>query len=165
MEHLLLLRNIMEKEEADYCRLLTLSEQEKDAVIQNDIPTLSSILEKQQEVLTDINGLEAEKQRIVSVIRREANLPEGGLGVQDVIKTAPEPLHRELRGLLTEIEDISKRIHRINSLNRTLIETQLQYTQFCMNTLTGRDAAPATYSGSGRVQESSAQRCLVDQAI
>lgn len=155
----------MVKEEGDCCELLALSEQEKNAIVENDVPTVSSIIEKQQAILADLKKLGAEKQNILSALRGEMSLPEGRLRVQDVVEGAPLPLRAELEALLGGIEELGQKLHRISALNRTLIETQLQYTMFCMNTLTGQDGMPSTYSGSGRVQEGTAQRCLVDQAI
>ena len=155
----------MAKEEGDCCELLALSEQEKNAIVENDVPVLSSILEKQQAILADLKKLTVEKQSILSALGGEAGLPEGRLQVQDVNQSAPLPLRGEMQALAGEIEELGQKLHRISALNQTLIETQLQYTMFCMNTLTGRDGMPSTYSGSGRVQEGTAQRCLVDQAI
>lgn len=165
MNRLLLLRDVMEGEEGVYRELLTLSEQEKDAVIQNDVKSLSSITEQQQTVLDAIKKLEADKGNLLSEIQNEGGWPEGRLRVQDVILRAKGPLYDKLQSLVKELEDLNKKIRRISALNKTLIETQLQYTMFSINTMAGQDSSPGMYSGSGRVQESTAQHCLVDQAI
>ena len=166
MDRLHLLRGIMEGE-TDACnKLLALSEQEKDAVVKNDVKSLSSIIEQQQTVLDTIKKLERDKGNILSEIRHEDGLPEGRLSVQDVIHSAQEPLRGKLQSLVKGLNDLNNKLQRMSALNKTLIETQLQYTSFSINTMTGRDGTPGTYSGSGRVNEASAaHHCLVDQAI
>ena len=156
----------MESQLKEYRALLSLSQQEKDAVIKNDVSTLASVVEQQQSVLSVIKKLETEKERLLSEARTLSGLVDGKLRISDVIQYAREDVRGKLQSLADDLEDTGKKLRAISMLNKTLIDTQLKYTAFWINMLTGQGSTPATYSGAGHVNEGSVgQPCLVDQAI
>lgn len=164
MERLSLLRDLMEHETEAYAALLALSEQEKDAVVKNDVKTLSCIVEKQQSALTSIRKMEKDKTGLLAGFRAE--LPDKDVSLADIIQGAEGLLGAELRRLSDQLNAAGVQLRQLNTLNQTLINTQITYTTLCMNLLTGRDGAPGTYSGSGRVNEArGGNHSLVDQAI
>ena len=166
MDTLLLVRDILVQEADACCELLTLSEQEKVSIIQNDVQALASIVDKKQSALTTIQKLKAKRDSLMDGGQGDAELSGGRKRLDDFIGTAQGDLRDELSGLVAKLEAVIIKIKSINALNRMLIETQQKYTSFCINLLTGRDGTPGTYSGSGRMDEArEANQCLVDQAI
>ena len=162
----LLLKEIMEGELNEVSTLAELSRQEKEAVIENDVPLLSAIVERQQLTLSAIKKLETKKDNLLAGIREASSLPDGKLCVMDVIQNVQGEMRGELESLAKDIENTSKELRRISKVNKMLINTQLNYTSFCINTLTGQENTSGIYSDSGHVSEEPAMKhCIVDQAI
>lgn len=165
MERLFLIEKNLDNEINIYKELLLLAQQQKDALINNDIRLISALTEKQQSALVSVKRLEAEREEALSGIYAEEGLPEESR-LRDVIKTAGKPMRGRLETLTGELESMAAKLRRAGELNSMLIDTQLSYTSFCINLITGGDSSPGTYSGSGRMNEGSAAHCrLVDQAI
>jgi flagellar biosynthesis/type III secretory pathway chaperone len=166
LEHLFYLSELMESEVSAYKELLALTQQEKDAVTKNDVQALSSIVEQQQSALAVIKKLEAEKQNLLAGIRADAGMPGDKLRLKDAIMTARGELREKLQGLARELESTAARLRRAGTVNRMLINAQLQYTSICLNLMTGRGSTPGTYSGSGRMDEGcAANPSLMDQTV
>lgn len=166
MDRWLALQDILEQE-ADACsELLSLTEQERVALTQNDVQALSSIVEKKQSALNGMQALGDKRNACIADLLGSAESPQGGLGVEEIIQTAEGEIGQELKHQFAKIQDLAIQLKKATALNQTLIDTHQQYTSFCINLLTGRDEAPGTYSESGRLQEKrEADPRLVDQAI
>lgn len=157
---LLFLEDSLRFETDAYRELLMLSRQEKDAIIKNDVRTLSSIVERQQKLLGSIKKTESERNGRFSGSQNEKPL------IKDLIDGAPPERREALLTLAGELEGTAAELQRAGALNKMLIDTQMQYASFCLNLLTGKSGAPGTYSESGRVnEESEAHRRLVDRTV
>ena len=163
---MLLLRNILAQEVETCCDLVTLSEQEKVSIIQNDVQALASIVEKKQTALNVMQDLKGKRDNLTDEMQAEGDMKEGRQRLDAIIRTAQGGLRSELKSLVDKLEGMIVKLKSLNALNRMLIDTQQKYTSFCINLLTGRDSVPGTYSGSGRMDEArETNQCLVDQAI
>lgn len=164
---MLSLRDILAQEVDTCCDLVALSEQEKAAIMENDVQALSSIVEKKQTALNTMHKLKVKRDDLVDGIQIEDEDTDAARQRLDaVIGTAQGEIKNELTYLVDKLEGVIIKLKSINALNRMLIDTQQKYTSFCINLLTGRDSVPGTYSGSGRMDEThESNRCLVDQAI
>ena len=166
MDTMLLLRDILAQEVDACCELVTLSEQEKTAIVQNDLPALSSIIEKKQSALNLMQNLKRQRDGMTDGMQGEADQGTGRQRLDAVIRTVQGELQNELISLVDSLEGTIAKLKSINALNKMLINTQQKYTSFCINLLTGQDSTPGTYSGSGRKDEvRETNPCLVDQAI
>ena len=155
----------LENEIGAYKELLSLTEQEKNALIKNDVQSVSALVERQESALASIKKLGAERADALSLFCAEAGMPEDSR-LPDVIETAGGALCEKLRNLAKELERTAAKLRRAGALNRMLIDTQLQYTSFCINLLTDGGNPMNTYSGSGRMSEGcTANHRLVDQEI
>ncbi len=155
----------METQLKEYRTLLVLSQQEKDAVMKNDVETLALVVEKQQSVLAVINKLETKKDGLLSQMQVLSG-SDRELSISDVIQYAREDARARLQRLSDDLVDTGKKLRAISVLNKVLIDTQLTYTSFWINMLTGQGSTPGTYSDAGLVTDGNAgQHRLVDQAI
>lgn len=165
MNHLQYLAELLENEINAYNELLALAMQEKDAVIKNDVQFVSVIVEKQQCTLAIVKKLEAERENALCAFRKKAGLSDGGR-LCDVIKTDQGAMGEKLKRLVKELESTAAKLRRAGALNKMLIDTQLQYTSFCINLLAGGEHSLNTYSGSGMINEGCTNHHrLVDQTV
>ncbi len=166
MEHFFYLKDIFKKEIELYDGLLVLSQEEKEAVMKNEVNSLSEIVEKQKAALAEIKKLETEKEKSFTDIREILGLPAAKKRVKDIIEAAPVGLREELKDLAQELEHTAMKLRRAGTINKMLIDAQLQYASYCINLMTGTQDTLNIYSGSGRMEEGCAVRpSLVDQTV
>ncbi len=151
MENRLFLKDSLNGEIAVYQELLLLSEQQKEAVINNDVKSISSIAEKQQSLLNSLKKIKSERDG------RLGDLWQKSEGVE---------LGDELKRLFARRENEAGKLRAASALNKTLINTQLEYTSFCINLITGQGSVPGTYSGSGTIKDEGVPYSrVIDQTI
>lgn len=165
MEHLFnKLKGLIARQTAVYGRLLELSRKEKDAIIKNDVPALNMIVEEEQKELQIIMQLESERKELFCSFSEQTGIEK--LYIRDIIGLTDGDAREELKATEDELEHTAAELNRINKLNKTLIETQLQYSSFYMNLLTGPINTMDTYSNSGRLSDkNNANNRLLDQTI
>lgn len=157
------LKDSLTGESTAFQDLLLLSEQEKEAVIHNDVQSISTIVEKQQSILNTLKKIRSEREeRIASLIRDDRQKPHS---LKELVNSVPGTPGDELRHLFAQRENAAEKLRATTALNRKLIDTQLQYTSYCMNLITGQGSVPGTYSGSGTIKDESVQPSLFDQSI
>lgn len=153
MEDHLFLKDSLNGEIAAYQELLLLSEQQKEAVINNDVKSISSIAEKQQSLLNALKKIRSERDGRLGALWQKGAGDGGKLG-------------DELKRLFAQRESEANKLRAASALNKTLINTQLEYTSFCINLITGQGSVPGTYSGSGTIKDEGVPySCMIDQTI
>lgn len=164
MEHWLFLKDSLSREIQALQDLLLLSEQEKEAVIQNDVQSISSIVDQQQSILNALNSIRSERERRMETLFADLFAPDKPLQWNTILNAAPDAIRDELKQLLTQLESAADKLRTITDLNKKLIDTQLQYTNYCINLITGQGGMPGTYSGSGTLKEEAAHS-IFDQSV
>lgn len=158
------LKDLIARQTAAYGKLIELSRKEKDAIIKNDVPELNVIVEEEQKELKSIMQLESERKELFYSFSKETGVDK--LYMRDIIGMTDGAVHEELKATEQELEDTAAELNRINKLNKTLIETQIQYSSFYMNLLSGPVNAMDTYSNSGRLSDkNTVNNVLLDQSI
>ncbi len=153
----------LSSETALYKDLLAVCERQKEAVIGNDVKAVAAIVEEQQSGLNALKKLKLEQDKLLSALACEdQRIPK----LEEILELAPIGLKDELKRLLESRQAQATKLRTEGSLNRTLIDTQLQYTSFCLDLMTGRDSIPGTYSGSGALKDDGVpRRKIIDQSI
>jgi len=163
LDNPLFLKDSLSREISALQDLLLLSEQEKEAVIQNDVQSISSIVEQQQSLLNALKTIRTEREGRLSSLSG-SRAPDEPLNLKDVIDALSGETGDELRRLFAQRESVAQQLRSITALNRKLIDTQLQYTSYCVNLITGQGSTPGTYSESGAIKEGGA-RSIFDQSV
>ena len=159
------LKDVLTAEKNAYCDLLSLSEKKKDILIINDLPGLNEIIRQETAIMRDIKPLAVEREALSKKIRERYGLTNRE-SIDDAISLAKGRLKDELTALKKEYGRIIKKLSDSNALNRKLLETQMQYTTFCIGVLTQNGNSSDIYNGSGGVTEDQSSRFgLIDQKI
>jgi hypothetical protein len=161
LEIWLFLKDSLNGEIAAFHDLLLLSEQEKEAIIQNDVQSISSIVEKQQSLLNALKTIKSERERRLSAHGKDDQPQQ----LKELVDSVQGALGDELRRLFAQRESAAEKLRTATALNRKLIDTQLQYTSYCINLITGQGSVPGTYSVSGTIKEEGVQPSIIDQTI
>ncbi|HWR22914.1 MAG TPA: flagellar export chaperone FlgN, partial [Feifaniaceae bacterium] len=81
-----------------------------------------------------------------------------------IIKNVPDEERRELDRLRGRYQEVVRELSALNELNQGLLQTQLQYTSFCMDMLMQAKPVGGTYGSTGQANAEYQQgRRLIDQ--
>jgi flagellar biosynthesis/type III secretory pathway chaperone len=154
---------LITREISVYSGLLDLSSTEKEAIIKNGVPEINAIVADKQSLLQKLKQLESARKELFCSFSEKSGVQNPNY--QRIIDTAKGAAREKLLGLATELEDKAAELRRINALNKALIDTQMKYTSFFLNLITGASESASTYSNSGRLTEKNESYSLLDQTI
>lgn len=143
MEDLL---DTLEKENAEYEKLLALSMRKTPVIVSADLEQLQQITDEEQEVVSSINRLDKVRndcmKQIAGVINKDVNELTLGM-VVDIFKKKPAE-HKKLADVYDRLKNNVYQMKRVNEQNRELIKSSLELVQFDLNVLQAMKAAPET---------------------
>lgn len=143
MEDLL---DTLEKENAEYEKLLTLSMRKTPVIVSADLEQLQQITDEEQEIVSSINRLDKVRndcmKQIAGVINKDVNELTLGM-VVDIFKKRPVE-YKKLADVYDRLKNNVYQMKRINEQNRELIKSSLELVQFDLNVLQAMKAAPET---------------------
>ena len=138
--------DVLEKEDAEYIRLIALSEQKTPVIIKGDLDELNRITEAETEIVAVIQKLEKERIQIMKDIAEVTNRKAEDIKLGELVKMMDKRPAEQAR--LTALHDKLKgtmdRIKQVNEQNRELLEDSLEMVQFEMNLLQSLKTAPET---------------------
>lgn len=140
------LAEILDGENEEYQKLLDLSTGKTEVIVKGDLDALSLITEKEQEVVSRINALEASRSRTMTEIARILNTDVAGLKLETLIglleKKPTEQkklavVHDKLRATLYEMKTVNER-------NEELLKNAIEMVNFNLNLIQAMKKAPQT---------------------
>jgi len=143
MEDLL---DTLEKENAEYEKLLQLSMKKTPVIVSADLEQLQQITDEEQEIVSSINRLDKVREdcmrQIAGVINKDVKELTLGM-VVDIFKKRPAE-HKKLADVYDRLKNTIQQMKRVNEQNRELIQSSLELVQFDMNMLQAMKTAPET---------------------
>ncbi|MBQ0027893.1 MAG: flagellar protein FlgN [Lachnospiraceae bacterium] len=138
--------NILDVENGEYEKLLSLSMKKTPVIISADLETLSRITDDEQEIVNRINALDKKRDEGMKDIANVINKDVNSLKLTDLIemlKSRPAE-QQKLAEVYDKLTDTLSQMKRINEQNKELIESSLEMVQFDLNVLQAYKAAPET---------------------
>lgn len=143
MENLI---DVLEKESAEYEKLLALSMQKTPVIVSEDLEKLAQITDEEQLIVSRINHLDVIRNEAVKDIANVLNKDVTKLKIVDLIKmlgSRPDE-QQKLAAVFDKLQANVKGVARVNEQNRELIQSALDMVKFNMNVLQSMKAAPET---------------------
>lgn len=143
MENLLM---VLEKENSEYERLVELSTQKRQIIIDGNVPGLGEITSKEQDITSNIKNLENKREEVIKdmaiVLSKDAN----ELTLTNMIAFLNnQPKEQEkLRAIQTKLKDTIGRMVDINNQNEILIQQALEMVEFDLTLFKSMRQAPTT---------------------
>ena len=138
--------DVLEKEDAEYVRLIALSEQKTPVIIRGDLDELNRITEAETEIVAVIQKLEKERIQIMKDIAEVTNRKPEDIKLGELVRMMDKRPAEQAR--LTALHDKLKgtmdRMKQVNEQNRELLKDSLEMVQFEMNLLQSLKTAPET---------------------
>ncbi len=163
MQKLQPLLEVMIQEKDIYRNLLELSVQKRVVLIQNDVPALEGIVQREKGLVQTTRELETQRQKLMDGIAADLDIGSEDTTLTRVVEVCEEPLKGEFISLKEELRGVVAELSQSNDTNKKLIQTHLDYTSFCIRLLT--DAGEGqTYNNKGATNEEGSNKYRVFDA-
>ncbi len=120
---------------------------QQDGLVRCDIKAITDNVSKQIEILKKIEGIEVERNKILSSLGQDA---DGGIKFEALIEYAPDYISRRLASLRETLREVVSQIRKVNEQNQVLIRQSLSYVQGMLREIAGEDDA-CGYGVDGKV--------------
>lgn len=143
MENLL---TILEEENSEYERLVELSAQKRQVIIDGNVPGLEEVTGREQDVASRIINLENKREEVINDMAIVLSKDAKDLTLTNMIAFLnKQPKEQEkLRGIQTRLKNTIKQMEEINRQNEELLRQALEMIEFDLNLFKSLRQAPTT---------------------
>lgn len=138
--------NVLNEENGEYQKLLSLSLRKTPVIISADLEALASITDEEQVIVSALGRMDKKREQcmadIANVINRDVKTLKLG-DLVDMLASRPAE-QQKLAEITDELSSTIAQMKRCNEQNKTLIESSLEMVQFDMSVLQASKVAPET---------------------
>ncbi len=145
------LAQILERHCAAYSDLCTLLEAQREAIRDNDLAELRSLLTTQERMLMSIAADEARREEVQKELSRCLNISQENQNLQQLVQAEGiSPFHqRRLNSARTEAVQLMDRVKLLNDENRSLVQEALKFVAYSLEGIRLMSRTGLTYAGDG----------------
>lgn len=162
---LAVLLEILEEQKAIQGVLVELSERKTKAIASGKTDALSAIVEEEKGLLAQIKAVEKKQGRCVDKLAALLNISPADVRMSLIIEAAQGEQREKLVKLRDELSAlVDKQIHS-NEINMKLLQMNMDYVQFLINTTSRQQAAPVYSTGGKLDKPAEAAKRLLDRKV
>jgi hypothetical protein len=135
---------VLGDEEKIYSEIIPVAEKKTQIIVNNDLQSLNSITEEEQELLGKISKLEKKRQEVIRNIGIVMNKKESELNFVTIIEllNGQEKEQEELRKLHDKLKRTIDILSTLNERNQMLIKQSLEMIDFDINLMQSLRTSP-----------------------
>ena len=135
---------VLGDEEKIYSEIIPVAEKKTQIIVNNDLQSLNSITEEEQELLGKISKLEKKRQEVIRNIGIVMNKKESELNFVTIIEllNGQEKEQEELRKLHDKLKRTIDVLSTLNERNQMLIKQSLEMIDFDINLIQSLRTSP-----------------------
>ena len=135
---------VLGDEEKIYSEIIPIAEKKTQIIVNNDLQSLNSITDKEQELLGKISKLEKKRQEVIRNIGIVMNKKESELNFVTIIELldGQEKEQEELRKLHDKLKRTIDVLSTLNERNQMLIKQSLEMIDFDINLMQSLRTSP-----------------------
>jgi len=135
---------VLGDEEKIYSEIIPIAEKKTQIIVNNDLQSLNSITEEEQELLGKISKLEKKRQEVIRNIGIVMNKKESELNFVTIIEllNGQEKEQEELRKLHDKLKRTIDVLSTLNERNQMLIKQSLEMIDFDINLMQSLRTSP-----------------------
>lgn len=135
---------VLGDEEKIYSEIIPIAEKKTQIIVNNDLQSLNSITEEEQELLGKISKLEKKRQEVIGNIGIVMNKKESELNFITIIELlkGQEKEQEELRKLHDKLKRTIDILSTLNERNQMLIKQSLEMIDFDINLMQSLRTSP-----------------------
>jgi len=141
---------LFKKEYDLYIQLKETAGLKQEAIIENNIEELTSIMEQETGIISTIERFEQERQNLLLKLAEDNNLEEKDLSFEYLIKLIPEIKRDELKEIREEFLNLFNELEKINDCNRELIRDSLVVNDFSLQLILQAAGRDVVYNKPGK---------------
>ena len=131
-----------------YERMIELAEEKRQALVSVNVDVVSKIIVKEEQLVGEINAIEAERLQLVEQIASESGWTDQKIKLLDLVERAPADFSSEMHKVGQRLADIVMRIALLNGINNNLLKQAMRIIDYNINILS-RAQASSTYGAGG----------------
>ncbi|BCY17927.1 MAG: flagellar protein FlgN [Chloroflexi bacterium] len=132
--------------------LLTVLQQERQALVQKDVETLSNLVDQKESLLDELGSDEESRRSLLEKLAQNYGLEKEVLGLTDILRrlqmTASERVYRLQEGIVA----LQGKIRELNRANQALAEMNLERITALQEYLVSLYSSPSYYKPPAGVQ-------------
>lgn len=143
MENLL---TVLEKENSEYERLIELSTEKRQIIIDGNVPGLEEITSREQDITSNIKNLDNKRAEVINDMAIVLSKDAKDLTLTNMIAFLnKQPQEQEkLRAIRDKLKDTLGRMAEINKQNELLLQQALEMAEFDLTLFKSMRQAPTT---------------------
>ncbi len=155
---------IIAQEKEAYRKALDLAKEKHNSLKQKDLQRLDEVVKKEQGALFEIKLAQQKREKILREVASAMQLPPEELNLRTLAQLAPDRQKENIENLRVEFSKLVDEYKRQDTINRRIIEDELDYIGFVMNFSTREGSAANNYDQAGNTGREPAYRAgLFDQ--
>ncbi len=134
-----------------------------DVIVKQNVNKLRELTKVEEELLEKIEGIEKERENVVSKILKEKPVASKK-NLTNIIKQLPESAENYKELLIKKKEDLVsaiKKIKNLNHVNNRLLKDTIKFYSYSLNTLKGHDSI--TYNQKGDMPQEFKNSWLINK--
>lgn len=157
---------LVEAEKVKYGEMYALSERKRDTIIEGNAEELEPIMMEEKKLSDEIAELEKQRLKMMKEMADELHIGMDDVNVTTMSELVSPELAQKLKQTQSEFLALLQKQSQINEVNKQLLETQLQYIEFFLESLSSSDKINNTYAFDGTDADEKNQRTgLIDHKI
>lgn len=158
------LAQILERHCAAYANLCTLLESQREAIKDNDLAELRSLLITQERMLMSIAADEARREEVQEELVRHLDISQHDISLQELVEAEGiSPFYRRrLNAARIEAVQLMDRVKVLNEENRNLIQVALKFVAYSLDGIRIMGQSGLTY-GDDRHDAGDVDPVLMDR--
>lgn len=138
--------DVLDKENAEYEKLIVLAEDKTPVIVKGDVEGLSKITEDEQEIVGRIQGMEKQRIKVLADVANVVNRDVETLKLIDLIQMLEKMPDQQK--MLTDVHErlkkTTEKLREINDRNQMLLADKLDMVEFNLNMIRAVKSAPQT---------------------
>ncbi len=137
---------VLDRENAEYERLVLLAERKTPTIVKGDLEDLSQITEDEQEIVGRLQTMEKQRAKALADIANVVNRDVENMKLKDLIQMLEKmPKQQEqLKDIHERLKVTIDRLKTVNSKNQLLLSDKLEMVEFDLNMIRALKSAPQT---------------------
>ena len=149
---------ILDRQRQEQCSLLDLAQRKVRAIADGNIDAL-------QVALVRISAIERDQSACIGELSQELGVPVPDVCMSLLIERAAPEEARRLTALRGELTTLVEQQTQHNAINMKLLEMNMQYVQFMINTSVREQVLPTYGAGADTRSAATAARTLLDRKV
>lgn len=143
--------------------LLVATEEERLALASGGIDRILQCTERKRSILEAYESLGISRDHLLERLPGGRDVLEGRATIADLAAAAPDGLRDAILEVVARIQQMGRRLQRLNGVNGLLLQRTLDWTVRARSALVGESAAEPVYTRRGHYRAAPAMRAAVVQ--